>query len=233
MFFLDELLQHHGEGLADKRVAISGSGNVARYAAEKALAKCAKVISLSDSSGTVYVPDGLTEEMLSFVHALKEVRRGRIGELADEFDGVEYQENKDPWELECDIAMPCATQNELDGHEAETLIKNGVRVVCEGANMPTTKTATEHFAEAGVLHAPGKAANAGGVSVSGLEMTQNSMRMSWSREKVEEELCNIMRSIHKRCVDHAPDGDTVNYVDGANIAGFEKVAKAMLAYGVY
>jgi len=233
VYFCKELLEHVGQGLEGQRVAISGSGNVARYAAEKALEEGAKVISLSDSGGTVHIAGGLTPEMLTFVHKLKDERRGRISELSGAFDGVEYKEGTDPWGLECDIAMPCATQNELDGGEAETLVKNGVRVVCEGANMPTTVEATERFAAAGVLHAPGKASNAGGVSVSGLEMSQNSMRMSWTRERVDQELRDIMKGIHQRCVRHAPDGDVVNYVHGANVAGFEKVAEAMLAYGVF
>lgn len=232
VYFCEEMLAHHGEGLKGKRIAISGSGNVARYAAEKALAEGARVVTLSDSDGCVHIKDGLTEEMLTFVHGLKEEHRGRIGELADAFDGVEFQKGSDPWQVECDVAMPCATQNELDVDAAKALIKNGVTGVCEGANMPTTKAATELFKEKGILHAPGKASNAGGVTVSGLEMSQNSMRISWSHEKVDAELREIMKAIHSRCVEHAPEGDFVRYVDGANLAGFLKVAEAMLAYGV-
>jgi glutamate dehydrogenase (NADP+) len=170
--------------------------------------------------------------MLTFVHELKEEQRGRICELADRFDGVEYKPDADPWKAKCDVAMPCATQNELDEDAAKTLIKNGVKTVCEGANMPTTKGAAELFAKQGILHAPGKASNAGGVTVSGLEMSQNSMRISWSHEMVDAELREIMKAIHGRCVEHAPEGDIVRYVDGANLAGFLKVAEAMLAYGV-
>ncbi|MEX1025856.1 MAG: NADP-specific glutamate dehydrogenase [Planctomycetota bacterium] len=232
VYFCEEVLAHQGEGLKNKRIAISGSGNVARYAAEKAIEDGAHVLSLSDSSGTAYIPNGLTPEMLRFAHQLKELRRGRIAELAKQFDGVEYKADANPWDLACDIAMPCATQNELDELDAEALIKNGVRVVCEGANMPTTVAAIDRFKEAKVLHVPGKASNAGGVGVSGLEMTQNSMRMSWSRERVDQELRAIMKSIHQRCVDHAPAGEHIDYVDGANIAGFTKVAEALYAYGV-
>lgn len=233
VYFLDDMLKHHDEEIDGKRLAISGSGNVARYAAEKAIDKGAKVITLSDSDGFILCEDGLSEEHVQFAHKLKEDQRGRISEMADEFSGIEFHADAKPWEVECDIAMPCATQNELEQEDAQTLIKNGVFAICEGANMPTTPEAAHLFREKDVLHAPGKASNAGGVAVSGLEQSQNSMRMSWSREEVDQRLQKIMKDIHSRCVEHGKgDGNAVNYVDGANIAGFQKVAEAMLAYGV-
>jgi glutamate dehydrogenase/leucine dehydrogenase len=203
-----------------------------RYAAEKALHKNARVISLSDSDGFVEIKDGLTPEQLQFVHRLKEVDRGRISEMAEKFDNVTFHADASPWGLPCDIAMPCATQNELDGDAARQLIKNGVLAVCEGANMPTTAEAATLFRENRILHAPGKASNAGGVAVSGLEQSQNSMRLSWSHEEVDQRLQEIMRQIHDRCVKHGSQDGRVNYVDGANIAGFKKVADALLGYGV-
>ena len=232
VYFLEHMLHQHDEEIKDKSIAISGSGNVARYAAEKAIEKGAKVLTLSDSDGFVHCKDGLNEEQLEFAQDLKEKQRGRVSELADKFDGIEFFKDAKPWEVECEVAMPCATQNELGKEDVKTLIDNGLMVVCEGANMPTTSGAAELLKEADILHAPGKASNAGGVAVSGLEQSQNSMRISWSREEVDERLQNIMKDIHGRCVEHGEQGGRVNYVDGANIAAFEKIAEAMLAYGV-
>jgi glutamate dehydrogenase (NADP+) len=232
VYFCQQMLNHHGGDIEGKRVAISGSGNVALYAAEKALQKGAKVVTLSDSGGFVHFEDGLTPEQFRFVKELKEERRGRISEVAGSFDEVVFHEKSTPWAVSCDIAMPCATQNELSAADAETLIDNGLIAVCEGANMPTTAAAADLLRARNVLHAPGKASNAGGVAVSGLEQSQNAMRISWSREEVDDRLQTIMREIHSRCVEHGGDGDRVSYVDGANIAGFKKVAEAMLAYGV-
>ncbi len=232
VYFCERMLQQHGDELAGKTIAISGSGNVALYAAEKALQKNAKVLTLSDSGGFVHLPDGLTPEQLAFVKDLKEKRRGRLSEFADKFQSVEFHRDAHPWGVACDIAMPCATQNELDADAARGLISNGVRAVCEGANMPTTADAALLFRERHVLHAPGKASNAGGVAVSGLEQSQNAMRISWSREDVDGRLQTIMKEIHERCVEYGRQDGHVDYVDGANIAGFKKVADAMLAYGV-
>jgi glutamate dehydrogenase (NADP+) len=232
VYFCRHMLEQHGEGLEGKAIAISGSGNVARYAAEKAIQENARVVTLSDSGGFVHINDALSQEQLSFVHELKEERRGRIREMADKFDGVELHADNKPWGVPCEVAMPCATQNELDENDAQTLIDNGLRAVCEGANMPVTKHAADLFREKGVLHAPGKASNAGGVAVSGLEQSQNAMRVSWSRSEVDERLRKIMTDIHSRCALHGGSQGRVNYVDGANIAGFQKVADAMLAYGV-
>ncbi len=229
----EHVFNQNDEEIKGKTIAISGSGNVARYAAEKAIMKEAKVLTLSDSDGFVEIKDGLNEEQLEFVHDLKENKRGRMSEMSEKFDGVEFHKDKRPWGVKCDIAMPCATQNELEEDGAPSLIDNGVMAVCEGANMPLTVQAAELFKSNGILHAPGKASNAGGVAVSGLEMSQNSIRVSWSREEVDERLQSIMRKIHSRCVEHGEDKEgSVNYVDGANIAGFKKVADAMLAYGV-
>ncbi len=202
VYFLEDMLEEVGEGIEGKRIAISGSGNVALYAAQKAMEKGARVVSLSDSSGFVHIADGLNEEHFEGVQQLKEERQGRISEMADAFEGVEYVEGCKPWRVPCDIAMPCATQNELDAEDAKALIEAGVAAICEGANMPTTIEATELFAKAGVLHAPGKASNAGGVAVSGLELSQNAMRLSWSREEVDQRLVKIMAEIHTRCVEH-------------------------------
>ena len=233
VYFLDDMLKQHDDELEGKSVVISGTGNVARYAAEKAMQQGAKVLTLSDSDGFVRIKEGLSEEQLEFVHDLKENRRGRISEMADKFDSVEFHKDARPWGVACDIALPCATQNELDEEDAKSLIDNGVKVVCEGANMPTTHEAAHLFREHGVLHAPGKASNAGGVAVSGLEQSQNAMRISWSREEVDRRLQQIMQDIHARCVKFGEgQNNKVNYVDGANISGFEKVAEAMLAYGV-
>ena len=232
VYFCEHMLQEHNEELDGKSIAISGSGNVALYAAEKALHKGAKVVTLSDSDGFVHIKEGLQGEQLDFVHDLKENRRGRISEMADKFDGIEFYKDARPWGIKCDIAMPCATQNELEADGAKSLIDNGVMAICEGANMPTSAESARLFKENRVLHAPGKASNAGGVAVSGLEQSQNAMRISWSHDEVDERLQNIMSGIHSRCVEHGETDNQVNYVDGANIAGFRKVADAMLAYGV-
>lgn len=233
VYFCERVLGDRGDGLEGKRIAISGSGNVAIYAAEKALQKGAKVLTLSDSGGFVHLPDGLNDDQLAFVKDLKDVRRGRIAELADAFDGVEHHPSERAWGVPCDIAMPCATQNELDEENAQTLIDNGVAVVCEGANMPVTAAAAHLFREKCIAHAPGKASNAGGVAVSGLEQSQNAMRISWSREQVDSRLQDIMEGIHARCLEHGRTSDgRIDYVKGANVAGFKKVADAMLAYGV-
>ncbi len=231
VYFTELVLHHHGEALARKRVAVSGSGNVAIYAIEKLLHKGATVVSASDSSGTVHLPGGFDREKLAALKEIKEVRRGRIRELADAFDDVAYLEGKRPWGIPVDVAMPCATQNELDAEDAGRLIDNGVRMVTEGANMPCTAEAVERFRDAGVLFAPGKAANAGGVAVSGLEQAQNAQRISWTAERVDQTLQEIMAHIHGTCVTHGGNGPIVDYVRGANLGGFIKVADAMLAYG--
>jgi glutamate dehydrogenase (NADP+) len=232
VYFTEQMLQHKGDSLRGKTVAISGSGNVAIYAAEKCFELGAKVVTLSDSGGTVHDPDGLNEEKLAFVKDLKEVRRGRIAEYTERFGG-EFREGQRPWSVPCDAAMPCATQNELDGDDAKTLLGNGCTVVAEGANMPSTLDAAHQFLAAKTLYGPSKAANAGGVAVSGLEQSQNALRISWSREEVDSRLQGIMKNIHEQCVKHGAEEDGhVNYVKGANIGGFVKIAEAMHAYGV-
>lgn len=231
VYFAEEMLKRNGERVEGKRVAISGSGNVAQYAARKVMDLGGKVISLSDSEGTLYCESGLTEEQWSALLELKNVQRGRISELAPRF-GLEFRAGKAPWELACDIALPCATQNELDAEAARTLLRNGCVCVAEGANMPTTLEAVDIFIEAGILFAPGKASNAGGVAVSGLEMSQNAMRLLWTAGEVDSKLHNIMQSIHHACVHYGEENGRVNYVKGANIAGFVKVADAMLAQGI-
>ena len=212
---------------------ISGSGNVATYAAEKAMALGATVLTLSDSSGFIHDPDGITQEKLEFVKELKTVRRGRISEYADKFSTAQFHEGQRPWSVACDVALPCATQNEVNLSDAKQLISNGVKVVSEGANMPTELDAMQQFMTDGVLFGPAKAANAGGVAVSGLEQSQNAMRISWTKEEVNERLLNIMKDIHQKCVTHGPElsSGNVDYVTGANIAGFIKIADAMVAYG--
>ncbi|TXJ09994.1 MAG: NADP-specific glutamate dehydrogenase [Acinetobacter sp.] len=233
VYFAEEMLKVRNDSFAGKVVSISGSGNVAQYAAEKAMFLGAKVVTLSDSNGTVYVKNGFTDELLAEVMQLKNEQRGRISEFASKH-GFEYFEGKTPWHIAVDIALPCATQNELDGDDAETLIKNGVICVAEGANMPSTLAAVEKFIAAKTLYAPGKASNAGGVATSGLEMSQNAMRLGWTHAEVDERLHAIMKDIHANCVKYGTQADgSVNYVDGANIAGFVKVADAMLAQGVY
>lgn len=231
VYMMEDMLKHVGESIEGKEAAISGSGNVAQYAAEKLMALGAKVVTLSDSSGYIYDKDGLTADKLSFVQELKNQRRGRISEYAQEF-GVKFVENKRPWEVPCDLALPCATQNEIDIDDAKMLIKNGVRSVSEGANMPSSPAAMEAFQKAGVLFAPSKAANAGGVAVSGLEMTQNSMRLAWDRDELNHRLRQIMSGIHDQCVEYGATDKGIDYVQGANVAGFIKVADAIIAYGV-
>ena len=231
VYFVNKMLAHRGDELEGKTCIVSGSGNVAIYAVEKALELGAKVVTLSDSGGFMHDPDGIDTEKLEFVKDLKEVRRGRISEYAERF-GCAYHERARPWHVPCDIALPCATQNEVDVNAATALIKSGVEVVAEGANMPCSLEATEAFLAAGVLFGPAKAANAGGVAVSGLEQSQNALRLSWSREEVHERLRCIMVDIHQKCCEYGDDGKGgVNYVKGANVAGFVKVADAMLAYG--
>lgn len=233
IYFLMNMLKAKGiTDLKGQVVAISGSGNVATYTAEKVLELGGKVVTFSDSDGYIYDPDGIDREKLDFIFELKNVYRGRIREYAEKY-GCKYVEGDRPWGEQCTIALPSATQNELTGDDAETLIKNGCIAVSEGANMPSTPEAVEVFLKNKILYAPGKAANAGGVSTSGLEMTQNSMRLSWTREEVDEKLQRIMSDIHEACVKYGTEADGyVNYVKGANIAGFMKVAKAMISQGV-
>ncbi|MDZ4325073.1 NADP-specific glutamate dehydrogenase [Pseudomonas sp. NFX71] len=231
VYFAEEMLKRNGETVEGKRVAISGSGNVAQYAARKVMDLGGKVISLSDSEGTLHCESGLTEEQWLALLELKNVKRGRIGELASRF-GLEFRAGQHPWNLACDIALPCATQNELNAEAARTLLRNGCLCVAEGANMPTTLEAVDLFIEAGILFAPGKASNAGGVAVSGLEMSQNAMRLLWTGGEVDSKLHGIMQSIHHACVHYGEENGRINYVKGANIAGFVKVADAMLAQGV-
>ena len=231
VYFAQEMLKRSGQRIDGKRVAISGSGNVAQYAARKVMDLGGKVISLSDSEGTLYCEAGLSEEQWEALMELKNVKRGRISELAGQF-GVEFLAGQHPWSLACDIVLPCATQNELDAEAARTLLANGCVCVAEGANMPTTLEAVDLFIEAGILFAPGKASNAGGVAVSGLEMSQNAMRLLWTAGEVDSKLHNIMQSIHHACVHYGEENGRINYVKGANIAGFVKVADAMLAQGV-
>ena len=234
VYFAQEMLSTRNEDFKGKHVVISGSGNVAQYAAEKVNELGGIVLTMSDSKGYVHDPAGIDEEKLAWIMALKNVRRGRISEFADAFPGVAFHEGRKPWSVECDIALPCATQNELDGDAAKALVSGGTRVVAEGANTPCTPEAVEAFQDAGLLFAPGKASNAGGVATSGLEMSQNSLRMSWTREEVDAKLKAIMTDIHRQCVQYGGDGagGPVDYVRGANIAGFVKVADAMLDQGV-
>ena len=231
VYFAEEMLNTKDESFKGKTVAISGSGNVAQYAAEKVNDLGGKVVTLSDSSGTVYHKDGINAEKLAFVMDLKNVKRGRIKEYADKFN-TEFHEGERPWKISCDVALPCATQNELNKSEAKELIKNGCLAVAEGANMPTEPDAVNLFLKEKILFGPGKAANAGGVAVSGLEMSQNSMRLSWTREEVDGRLHDIMKNIHTSCTANGKEGKFVNYVKGANIAGFIKVADAMMDQGI-
>lgn len=231
VYFCQNMLHHAGDDLKGKTVVVSGSGNVALYAIEKATQLGAKVVAASDSGGFVHDPDGIDEEKLAYLKDLKEVRRGRISEYADEFKSASYHDDKKPWGVECQVALPCATQNEISLEDAKTLLKNGVRVVGEGANMPTELDGAHAFLDAKILYGPAKAANAGGVAVSGLEQAQNAQRISWSAEEVDERLQGIMQDIHRRCVEEGNGDGWVNYVQGANMAGFKKVAKTMLAYG--
>ncbi len=231
VYFLEDMLKQRNMTLHGKSAVISGSGNVATFAAKKLMELGAKVITLSDSSGYIHDPDGLDVDKLAYIIELKTLKRGRISEYADHY-GVEFHAGKRPWDVPCDVAMPCATQNEINKSEAETLVENGCVALSEGANMPTEKEAVEVFQQAGVMYAPSKAANAGGVAVSGLEMSQNSARISWTEEDLNRQLREIMTRIHDRCVTWGRNGDRIDYVRGANIAGFIKVADAMLAYGV-
>ena len=232
VYFTQEMLTTKGESFRSKNVVISGSGNVAQFAAEKCMDLGASVLTMSDSSGYILCADGLSKEQLEFVMELKNVRRGRIHEAAEAFDNIEFHPGT-PWNVSCDVALPCATQNELKGEDAQLLVKNGLHALGEGANMPCTPEAVEIFQKNGVLFSPGKASNAGGVATSGLEMSQNSLRMSWTREEVDGHLHRIMKDIHAACVKYGTKEDgSVDYVGGANIAGFVKVADAMMAQGV-
>ena len=231
VYFAQNMLAEKGDSFNGKIVAISGSGNVAQYACEKATELGAKVVTLSDSSGYIYDESGIDVEKLTFIMELKNERRGRIKEYAEKF-GCEFHEGERPWGVKCNIALPCATQNELNEEEAKTLVANGCICVSEGANMPSTPQAIEAFQNAKILFAPGKASNAGGVATSGLEMSQNSLRMKWTREEVDEKLQQIMKDIHSSCIKYGAEGEYVNYVKGANIAGFVKVADAMLDQGL-
>lgn len=231
VYFAEEMLKFKGDSLKGKTVAISGSGNVAQFATERATDFGAKVVTLSDSSGYIYDANGIDAEKLAFVMELKNVKRGRIKEYADKY-GAEFFAGQRPWGVKCDIAMPCATQNEVNEEEAKTLVANGCFVISEGANMPSSPEAIAVYQNAKMLYGLGKAANAGGVAVSGLEMSQNSMRYSWTREEVDAKLHQIMKDIHATCVKWGQDGDYVDYVKGANIGGFVKIADAMLAQGL-
>lgn len=232
VYFAEEMLKTKGQSFKGKVCTVSGSGNVAQYTIEKLNQLGAKVVSISDSNGTVYDPKGIDEKKLAFIMELKNIRRSRIKDFADKFN-AEYRDGKKPWDIKCDCAFPSATQNEITGEDATTLIKNGCMLVAEGANMPSTPEAVDLYLSNKVLYGPGKAANAGGVATSGLEMSQNSMRLSWSREEVDEKLHNIMKAIHQQCFDAAEEyGQPGNYVMGANIAGFVKVADAMLDQGL-
>lgn len=230
VYFMQDMLNRIDDDIEGKTAVVSGSGNVAQYTVEKLNELGARVVTVSDSSGFVHDADGITPEKLEFIKELKNVRRGRISEYADEF-GCAYEADSRPWSVPCDLAFPCATQNEIDEADALQLISNGCRGVSEGANMPTVQAGVEHFIDAKLLYAPSKAANAGGVAVSGLEMTQNSMRLSWTREELDSRLREIMRNIHDSCVEYGADGEYINYLQGANVAGFLKVADAIVAYG--
>ena len=232
-YFAQAMLATRGETFEGKKVCISGAGNVAQYAAQKAMRLGAKVLTLSDSDGFIYDPEGLTEEKMAYVFELKNVRRGRIKEYVNKYPQAQYFPGERPWKIACDIAMPCATQNEIEKADAENLLKNGCFCVTEGANMPSTPEAIALFQGAKILYSPGKASNAGGVATSGLEMTQNSMRLKWTAEEVDERLHRIMADIHEACIKYGTEEDGyINYVKGANIAGFMKVANAMVEQGL-
>ena len=233
VYFAENMLKRKGDSMKGKTVVVSGSGNVAQYATEKATELGAKVVTMSDSSGYIYDADGIDAEKLAFVMEIKNVRRGRIGEYVKKYPSAKFFKKERPWGVKCDVALPCATQNELNGEEAKTLVANGCMCVAEGANMPSTPDAIHIFQKANILFAPGKASNAGGVATSGLEMSQNSLRLSWSRKEVDDRLKDIMEDIHDSCVKYGTKEDgSVDYITGANIAGFVKVADAMLAQGV-
>jgi len=231
VYFVEAMLKQKGDSLKGKVCTVSGSGNVAQYTVEKVNQLGGKCVTLSDSSGTIHDPDGIDDKKLSFVMELKNVKRGRIKEYAEKY-GVQYIENARPWGIKCDVAFPSATENEISGEDAKTLLKNGCMAVGEGANMPTTPEGIKVFQEAKICYGPGKAANAGGVAVSGLEMSQNSIMLSWSREEVDKKLQGIMLAIHEQCVKYGQSGDHIDYVKGANIGGFVKVADAMLEQGL-
>ena len=232
VYFAQNMMETRGASFTGKNILISGSGNVAQYAAEKVIQLGAKVLTMSDSSGFIHDPDGIDEEKLAFIMQLKNVSRQRIDKYVEQYTNASFHKGEKPWGISCDIAMPCATQNELDAVDAKTLISNGCYCVSEGANMPSTPDAILHFHSNNVLYAPGKASNAGGVAVSGLEMAQNSLRYSWTREEVDQRLQAIMKDIHQVCASYGKGKDGINYEKGANIAGFVKVADAMLAQGV-
>ena len=233
VYFADNMLKVNNDSFSGKRVVISGSGNVAQYAAEKAIELGATVLTMSDSGGYIVDEDGIDSEKLTFLMNLKNIRRERISAYVDTYPTAKYVAGQRPWSVKCDIALPCATQNELNGEEAKTLVSNGCTCVSEGANMPSTPEAIHEFQKAKILFAPGKASNAGGVATSGLEMSQNSLRLSWSREEVNDRLKDIMEDIHDSCVAYGKNDDgTIDYIKGANIAGFVKVADAMLAQGI-
>ncbi len=232
VYFAENMLNTKGDSIKGKVVSISGSGNVAQYACEKATQLGAKVVTLSDSSGYIYDEAGIDAEKLAFVMELKNVKRGRIGEYVEKYPSAKFFKGERPWSVKVDVALPCATQNELNGEQAKMLLDNGVICVSEGANMPSTPEAIEAFQKAGILYAPGKASNAGGVATSGLEMSQNSLRLSWTREEVDEKLHRIMNDIHASCVKYGTENGKTDYVKGANIAGFVKVADAMIDQGI-
>ena len=232
VYFAENMLQTKGDSFKGKTVVVSGSGNVAQYATEKATQLGAKVVTLSDSSGYIIDPDGIDEEKLAFIMDLKNIKRGRIESYTKKYPKASFNAGQTPWKVACDIALPCATQNELNGNDAKKLLNNGCICIGEGANMPCTTDAVNLFIENKILYAPGKASNAGGVAVSGLEMAQNSLKYNWSREVVDGKLKEIMSDIHTSCIKYGSKNDEVNYVKGANIAGFVKVADAMLAQGV-
>ena len=232
VYFAEEMMKTRKEALKGKLCTVSGSGNVAQYTVEKLNQLGAKVVTLSDSSGMIYDPDGIDDKKLAYVMDLKNIKRGRIKEYAAEYGGVSYEDGKRPWHIKCNMAFPSATQNEINKNEAKVLVDNGCICISEGANMPTEPEGIEVFQEAKILYGPGKAANAGGVATSGLEMSQNSLKLGWSREEVDEKLHNIMRSIHSSCAKYGKEGNIIDYVKGANIAGFVKVADAMLDQGL-
>ena len=233
VYFAQDMLASVNDGIKGKKVVISGSGNVAQFAAEKILHFGGKVLTMSDSSGFIYDKSGIDDEKLKFIMYLKNNQRGRISEYVKKYPKAVFKKGKTPWSISCDMALPCATQNELNEDDAKKLVANGCKCISEGANMPSTKAAVEYFIKSKILYAPGKASNAGGVATSGLEMTQNSLRYNWTREEVDDKLRDIMLSIHNSCIEHGKQKNGyVNYVKGANIAGFVKVADAMLAQGV-
>ncbi len=232
IYFTAEMMKSRNDTLEGKIILISGSGNVAQFACEKAIELGGKVITLSDSGGFVHDEEGINKEKLEYVKELKNVKRGRIKEYISRFRNSVYYENEKPWKVSADVALPCATENELDENDAKLLIKNGCKCIAEGANMPSTHGAIEIFHDAGILYAPGKASNAGGVSTSGLEMSQNSIRENWSRQEVDERLQVIMKNIHEQCANYGKEKGTINYLKGANLAGFTKVADAMIEQGI-